>query len=69
MLGQVEEVELDTEAAVVAALRLFQPFEVTVQVLLRVERRPVDARQLRVGRVATPVGPRQASQLERLDRT
>ena len=39
-----------------------------VEVLLRVERRAVDPRQLRVALVAAPVRAREAGELERLDR-
>ena len=47
---------------------LLEPLEVRVEVGLRVERRAVDAGQLRVALVAAPVGAREAGELERLDR-
>ena len=68
MLGEVEQVELRAEPAVVALARLLEPLEVRVEVRLRVERGAVDPRQLRVVLVAAPVGAREAGQLERLDR-
>ena len=55
VLGEVEEVELAAELAVVARPRLLEPLEIGVEIGLRVERRPVDARQLRVPLVAAPV--------------
>ena len=68
MLGEVEEVELRAEAAVVALARLLEPLEVRVEVGLREERGAVDPGQLRVVLVAAPVGAGEAGQLERLDR-
>ena len=68
MLGEVEEVELGAEPAMVACARLLEPLEVRVEVGLRVERRAVDARQLRLRRVAAPVRAGEAGELERLDR-
>ena len=67
-LGDVEEVELAPEPAVVAALRLLEPLEVCVEVGLREEGRAVDPRQLRVVLVAAPVRAGEARQLDRLDR-
>ena len=55
---EVEEIELLAEPAVVAALRLLQPLEVRVEILLRVEGRAVDPRQLRVLLVTAPVRAR-----------
>ena len=55
VVGEMEEVEVDSEAAVVAALRLLEPLDVRVEVGLREERRAVDPRQLRVVLVAAPV--------------
>ena len=52
----------------VAGARLLEPLEVRVEVLLAEERGPVDARELRVVRVAAPVGARERGELERLDR-
>ena len=67
-VGEVEEVELRAEPAVVALLRLLEALEVQVEIGLRVEGRPVDPRQLRVLLVAAPVRAGEAGQLERLDR-
>ena len=68
MLGEVEEVELAPEPAVVALPRLLEPREVRVEVVLGVEGRAVDPGQLLVVLVAAPVGAGEAGQLERLDR-
>src|SRR6266516_2530398 len=64
----MEEIELYAETAVIALARLLEPLEVRVEVLLRVERRPVDPRQLRVLLVATPIRAGEARQLHGLDR-
>jgi hypothetical protein len=53
----------------VPPLRLLEALEVGVEVLLRVERGAVDARQLRLRRVAAPVRAREPGQLQGLDRT
>ena len=68
MLLEVEQVELDAEAAVVALARLLEPLEVGVEIGLRVERGAVDAGQLLVVLVAAPVRAGEPGQLERLDR-
>src|SRR5579864_5423968 len=68
VLVEVEEVELLPEHAVVALARLLEPLEIRVEIVLRVERRPVDPRQLRLRRVPAPVGAGEPRQLERLDR-
>ena len=68
VLGQVEEVELAPEPAVVAAPRLLEPLQVGVEVGLRVEGGAVDAGELRLRRVAAPVGAGEAGELDRLDR-
>ena len=68
MVGEVEEVELRAELAVVAAPRLLEPLEVRVEIRLRVEGGAVDPRQLRVVLVAAPVRAGEAGQLDRLDR-
>ena len=60
MLGEVEEVELDAEPAVVALLRLLEPLEVGVEIGLGVEGGAVDPGQLRVVLVAAPVGAGEA---------
>ena len=62
-----EELELRAEFAVIAALGFFEPVQIFVQLLLRVERRCVDALQLRIPFLAFPVGPRNAHQLESLN--
>src|SRR5262249_56836223 len=68
VLAEAEEVELAAEAAVVAPARLLDAREVGVEGCLRVEGRAVDARQLRLRRVAAPVGAGEPRQLERPDR-
>src|SRR5207248_4030924 len=68
VLGEVEEVELRADAAVVSRPCLLELLEVGVEVFLVVERGPVDASQLLVALVAAPVGPGEAGQLDRLDR-
>ncbi len=68
VLVEVEEIELVPEPAVVALARLLQPLEVRVEILLVVERRPVNARELRLRRVAAPVRAGEAGELQRLDR-
>ena len=68
VVGEVEEVELRPEPAVVARARLLEPLEVRVEIVLRVERGAVDPGQLRVLLVAAPVRAREAGQLDRLDR-
>ena len=64
----MDEVELAAESAVVALARLLEPRQVALEVLLRIERRAVDPRQLRVALVAAPVRAGEAGQLQRLDR-
>ena len=68
MVGEVEEVELHAEPPVVAALRLLDPLEVRVEVILVVEGGAVDPRELRVVLVAAPVRAGKAGELQRLDR-
>ena len=63
MVGEVEEVELAAEPAMVARACLLEPLEVRVEVGLRVERRAVDPRELRVLLVAAPVRAGEARQL------
>src|SRR5205809_1490774 len=65
---EMEEVELRAEPAVVALARLLEALEVGVEIRLRVERRPVDPRQLLVVLVAAPVRARESGQLHGLDR-
>ena len=62
-----EELEFLAEAAVVAALRVFDALEVVVEVFLREEGGAVNALELRVLLVAEPIGTRQAHDLEGLD--
>src|SRR4029079_12562512 len=68
VLGEVEEVELRSEAPVVARPRLLEVLEVRVQVGLVVEGRAVDPGQLLVALVAAPVRAGDAGELDRLDR-
>src|SRR5205823_1430238 len=67
VLVEVEQVELPADPAVVALAGLLELPEVSVEVLLGVERRPVNPRQLRVLLVAAPVGPCEARELDRID--
>ncbi len=64
MLVEVEEVELGPETPMIPRARLIEPLEVGVEILLAEERRPVDARELRVARVAAPVGTCERGELE-----
>src|SRR5581483_6838252 len=68
VLVEVEEVELDAKAAVIALARLLEPLEVCVEIGLRKECGAVDAGELLVALVAAPVRAGEAGQLERLDR-
>ena len=68
VVGEMEEVEVDPEAPVVAALRLLEALEVRVEVGLGEEGRAVDPRQLLVVLVTAPVGAGEAGELDRLDR-
>src|SRR5829696_8178363 len=52
----------------VALARLLEPLEMGLEILGVVERRAVDARQLRLRGVAAPVRPGKGGQLHRLDR-
>ena len=61
---EMEEVQLLAELAVVPLARFFLLLEPGVQVLLVEERRPVDALQLRVPVIASPV---RAGDVEQLD--
>src|SRR5205085_3329361 len=49
-------------------LRLLEPLQIGVEILLRVEGGPVDASQLPVLLVTAPVGARERGQLHGLDR-
>ena len=66
-VGEAEQVELDAELAVVAALGLFDQLQVAVERLLRLPRGAVDALQAGVVLVAAPVRRRAAGELERRD--
>src|SRR5204863_9892707 len=68
MLVEVEEIELLSQPPMIAALRLLDPFEVRVEVGLRVEGRAIDPSQLGVLLVAGPVRTGEPRQLDRLDR-
>src|SRR5207237_5449249 len=63
---QVEQVELAAEPAMVAAFGLLEPEQVLVQFLLVRPSRAVDPLQLRVIRVAAPIGACHVHQLEGL---
>ncbi len=65
---EVEEVELRAEPPVIAAASVLEVLDVGVEIGLRVEGGAVDAGQLLVVLVATPVGAGEVRQLERLDR-
>ena len=60
--------ELAAELAVVALPRLLEPLEMLGEILLRVEGRTVDPRELRLVRVAAPVRAGEPGELHRLDR-
>ena len=62
-----EQAELLADLAVVALLRFFEARQVLVELLLREERRAVDALHRLVLRVALPVRVRRRRQLERLE--
>src|ERR1035437_3708044 len=64
---EAEQVELDTEVAMVALLGLFQPVEIGVQIFLRGPDRAVDALQHRTFLGATPVSAGHSHQFERAD--
>src|SRR2546426_7524963 len=61
------EIQLAPELSVVALLRLLQPPEVLVELLLREPRRAIDPLEHRVLLVAAPVRPRRGEQLEETD--
>ncbi len=62
----MKQVELAAEPAMVAAFGLLEPEEVLVELLLARPGGAVDALQLRVARVAAPIGAGHVHQLERL---
>ena len=63
--GEMEQVELGAEPAVVARLGLLEAAQVLVEGGLGLPRRPVDALQLGPALVAPPVGGRHLHELER----
>src|SRR6478735_12808036 len=67
LLAVHEELKLTAQPAVVAPLRLLQPLQVRVKLLLRVPCRAVDTLEHRALFVATPVCSGDAHQLERTD--
>ncbi len=67
LVGEGEQVELHAEAPVVALLRLLEPVQVVLEVVLRRPGRAVDALQLLVGLVAAPVGRGRPHELEGRD--
>ena len=62
-----EEVELDAELAMVAALGFFKTVQMFVQLFLREESHGVNALELGIAFLALPVGARDVHQLEGLD--
>src|SRR3546814_9335748 len=66
LLLQMEEVHLAAEAPVVALFSLLQHGEVGLELLLVLPAGAVDALELRVARVAAPVGAGDLHQLERM---
>jgi len=64
LLAEMEQPHLAADAPVVALLRLLQHMEVAVELLLVRPAGAVDALQLRVLRIAAPIGPGQLRQLE-----
>src|SRR6266446_4812526 len=64
---ELEQVELAPELAVVALLRLLEPPQVLVELLLREPGGPVDPLEHRVALVTTPVGAGRREELEVLD--
>ena len=67
LLAQHEDAELRAEPAVIARLRLLDPLEVSLEILGREERGPVDPGQHLPGLVAPPIGAGDRVQLDRLD--
>src|SRR5216683_3035017 len=66
-LLNAEEVELDTELAVVAALGFFKTVQMFVQLFLREESHGVNALELGIALLALPVGAGDVHELERMD--
>ena len=67
LLLQMEQVELLADAPVIALLRLLEPGEVFLQLLLVGPGGAVDPLQHLVARIAAPVGARHLHELERLE--
>ncbi len=68
-LADHEQLQVFAQLAMVALLRLLQPFQILVQLFLRGPGRAVDALEHRALLVAAPVRPRHAHQLDRADLT
>ena len=68
VVGQMHEVQLRPEPAMIPPPCLLHALDVSVEVGLRVEGRPVDPRQLRVLLVAAPIRTGEPGELDRLDR-
>src|ERR1700730_15801286 len=63
----MEQVEILANAPVIAPLRLLEPVQVLVELLLVRPGGAVNALQHLVARIATPVSPRDLGELERLE--
>src|SRR5262249_47085605 len=66
LLLEVEEIHLAAELAVVALLRLLQPVQVVLELVLRRPRRAIDALEHRLVGIPAPISARDLLQLERL---
>src|SRR5436853_1467728 len=67
LLGEREQVELDTELSVVAPLGFDEPVQMLFECRLRLPRRAVDALEHRALLVAAPVGAGDLRELEDTD--
>src|SRR5262245_23284895 len=67
LLLDVEQVHLAAEPAMVAPFGLLELMQMGIKVGLGRERRAIDPLQLRLVRVAAPIGARDLGQLERAD--
>src|SRR5215211_1738492 len=67
-IREVDQPEILREAAVVTTLRLLEAMEIVLEVLRVVERGSVDARQLRLRLIPSPVRTGQRKELDGLDR-
>ena len=67
LLADREQVELLPQHTMIAPLGLVDLIEISVQILLRKPRGPVQPLQLFAGRISLPVGPRHGEELERFD--